>query len=109
MKVVIIPAYQPDGHLTELVENLRKSGFVVLVVDDGSKEKYQSVFKSISKKAMVIHSPCNEGKGAALKKGILVLKEFYPKIPLVIEFPFKDTGIFSAVEKSCMYVLTEIL
>lgn len=46
---------------------------------------------------------------SSCKHAFDVLKEFYPKIPLVIEFPFKDTGIFSAVEKSCMYVLTEIL
>ena len=79
MKVVIIPAYQPDYHLTELVESLTSNGFSVLVVDDGSKEKYQSVFEGISQKAKIIHSPCNEGKGSALKRGISALKEFYPE------------------------------
>ena len=38
-----------------------------------------------------------------------VLKEFYESVPLVVEFPFKDTKIYDAVEKSALYVLTEML
>ncbi len=37
------------------------------------------------------------------------IKEFYEKVPLVVEFPFKDTKIYDAVEKSALYVLTEML
>ncbi len=38
-----------------------------------------------------------------------VISEFYSNLPLVIEFPFEDEKIYSAVEKSALYVLTEIL
>lgn len=46
---------------------------------------------------------------SSCKQVFEILKEFYPNVPLVIEFPFKDTGIYNAVEKSCTYVLTEII
>lgn len=38
-----------------------------------------------------------------------IFKEFYPKIPLVIEFPLSDNIIYERVENSATYVLTEIL
>lgn len=77
-KVVIIPAYQPDFQLTELVEKLNKQEIPVLVVDDGSGEEYTALFESISHKATVIHNQSNMGKGAALKKGITALDTLFP-------------------------------
>ena len=44
MKAVIIPAYEPDGVLTDIAKRLSEEGFKVIVVDDGSGEKYQNVF-----------------------------------------------------------------
>ena len=46
---------------------------------------------------------------SSCKQVFEVLKEYYSSVPLVIEFPFKDTFVYNAVEKSCTYVLTEIL
>lgn len=36
------------------------------------------------------------------------IKEFFPAVPLVLEFPFAETNIFEKVEKSAMYVHTEM-
>lgn len=36
------------------------------------------------------------------------IKPFYPSVPLVIEFPFTEKNIFEKVEKSAMYVHTEM-
>ncbi len=50
------------------------------------------------------------GEGTSDCKDVFeVISEFYSKVPLVIEFPFKDKNIYDAVEKSSLYVLTEIL
>ena len=52
--------------------------------------------------------PIGEGLSDC-KEAYDVISECYSKVPLVLEFPFKDENIYSAVEKSALYVLTEIL
>ena len=78
MSVVGIPAYQPDEQLVRLVDELCQNDFSVLVINDGSDKECDGVFEAVSKKAAVIHSEQNEGKGAALKKGFKALLEHYP-------------------------------
>lgn len=36
------------------------------------------------------------------------IKEFYPAVPLVLEFPFMEKNLFEKIEKSAMYVITEM-
>ena len=38
-----------------------------------------------------------------------VIKEYYNDVPLVIEFPAKETKLYDKLEKSTMYVLTEMM
>lgn len=40
MRVVIIPVYQPDETLAVLVDQLWMHQYQIVVVDDGSGEKY---------------------------------------------------------------------
>ena len=43
--IVIIPAYEPDEKLIKLVSDLKsKCNFKLLIIDDGSGEKYESIF-----------------------------------------------------------------
>lgn len=76
--VVLIPAYEPDTKLIELVQNLKKNEVGILVVNDGSGKDYESIFDAVSEQAMVISLPQNSGKGAALKYGMQHIKEYYP-------------------------------
>ncbi len=82
--VVVIPAYQPDNALVSLVANLIDNGFGVLVVDDGSGEKYKPVFDSIKSTATVISHSQNCGKGVALKTAFANLREYFPNCKYVI-------------------------
>ncbi len=77
MKVVIIPAYQPEETLTELTAKLIEAGLGVLVVDDGSDAEHRHIFDTLSG-AVVLHAPKNEGKGAALKRGFAAVREHFP-------------------------------
>ena len=43
--IVLIPAYEPDQKLVDLVTSLRHCGQTVVVVDDGSGPGYQPVFQ----------------------------------------------------------------
>lgn len=76
--VVIIPAYNPDVRLEILVEKLAEYGFGILVVNDGSRAEYRSVFDRVSDKATVVNIEKNGGKGGALKRGMGELMTHFP-------------------------------
>lgn len=78
--VILIPAYNPDQALIKLVQDLRRVGFIhVIVVNDGSKDASRSVFDEVNKEGVIVleHGQ-NVGKGAALKTGIRFVIESYP-------------------------------
>lgn len=79
MKCIIIPAYEPDGELVRIVEELSRHKFKIVVVDDGSGEKYADIFKKLEDKADIVVLEKNAGKGAALKAGMSYIKENLPK------------------------------
>ncbi len=68
--VILIPAYNPDIQLINLVDELKHSGFHrIVVVNDGSGEEKMPVFKKLKEKVYLIINERNMGKGAALKRG----------------------------------------
>lgn len=69
---VLIPAYEPDQRLLDLVVELRSRAprLEILVVDDGSGVAYASIFDAVrAAGARVMTFAQNRGKGAALKAG----------------------------------------
>ena len=66
---ILIPAYKPDHLMIELLTNLKKEGFDIVVVNDGSGEEYDSIFKEAKQFAYIINQNPNRGKGAALRLG----------------------------------------
>lgn len=73
--IILIPSYEPDENLTNLIENLNKNKMTSIVVDDGSGEDYKEIFDSLDTK--VISYEKNKGKGHALKTGYKYIKENY--------------------------------
>ncbi len=78
MELVLIPAYEPDAQLVELVRRLTDSGFSVLTVDDGSGECYRDIFDAVRERATVVTLEHNCGKGAALKAGMRYIRDHLP-------------------------------
>ena len=68
-KYALIPAYEPDGRMLELIEDAVAEGFQVIVVDDGSSDECQQYFKQAEYLATVLHHSANRGKGTALRTG----------------------------------------
>jgi len=69
--IVLIPAYQPDENLIELILQLtHKCTCRIIVVDDGSGKKYRRIFQSAENLGctVITYYP-NMGKGSALKAG----------------------------------------
>ncbi len=68
--IMIIPAYRPPSDLPARVRNLLSLGFLsVIVVDDGSGEKYEKIFERVGEipEVILLTHVKNQGKGCALK------------------------------------------
>jgi len=79
--VVLIPAYEPDQRLVDVVGEIRRRApnWQVLVVDDGSDRAYAHLFTDVAALgAMVVTHSVNQGKGAALKTGFAWILEHAP-------------------------------
>ena len=82
-QVALIPAYEPTGKLVELAQSLHKIGFEVVVVNDGSEERFKPVFQGLSDYANVISHETNWGKGRALKTGLSYISGQFPDSVIV--------------------------
>ncbi len=70
--VILIPSLEPDDRLPAYIRRLKEGGFArIVVVDDGSSESYQAIFREIESvdDTTVLHHEVNKGKGIALKTG----------------------------------------
>ena len=76
-KIALIPAFEPDNNLLNVVNDLKEKKFDIIIVDDGSGEKYQKFFKKCEKNAHVISYKKNNGKGIALKCGLEYIRNNY--------------------------------
>ncbi len=73
---ILIPVYNEFKEIGRLVESLKKKGFPVAVIDDGSTDDSGVIAKQ--KGAVVIRHEKNQGKGRSLQDGFdYVLKENY--------------------------------
>lgn len=80
--VAVIPAYQPDEKLRGVVDSLlEKTGYAVLIVDDGSRASCQPLFEELSRlpRVTVLHHEVNRGKGAAMKTAFAYIQEHMPE------------------------------
>ncbi len=86
--VVLIPAYEPDGRLIELVVDLavaqEQPRPQVVVVDDGSGSDYEAIFDAVRLLGahVIVHSR-NRGKGIALKTGFAYIAITHPSFHVV--------------------------
>lgn len=74
--IVVIPAYEPDQKLIKLVSELiNENKCKILIVDDGSGDKFKYIFDKVSDLgAKVLSYEKNKEKGGALKTGFSMLK-----------------------------------
>ena len=66
---VLLPVYNPDNRFPALVRELKASGFVVVVCNDGSDPKCDPIFDEIKNEVYYVTYNTNKGKGFALKRG----------------------------------------
>ncbi len=84
--VILIPAYQPDHRLIDLVAAIVAAGrgLAIVLVDDGSGPAYAPVFaRAEAMGALVLRHAVNRGKGAALKTGFAHIAADHPSADVV--------------------------
>lgn len=82
--VVVLPAYEPENRLTLLASTLAKIGFNIVIVNDGSNEKYGGIFEKCGRSARILEYPKNRGKGHALKFAFKYIVENFANLDYVI-------------------------
>lgn len=70
---VIIPVYNHEQRVADVVRNALKLGFPLYVVDDGSTDGTHDKIKDMA--VVIIRHEINRGKGAALKSGFAAAAE----------------------------------
>ncbi len=84
---IIIPSYEPDEKLPDLLKKLRETGFLnIVLVDDGSGEEYAGIFREAETEygCIVLHHAVNQGKGRALKTAFNFCLREFAAVPGVI-------------------------
>ncbi len=86
--ILIIPAYNPDDKLLELVTELKKihPEQECIVINDGSVPACDAIFTALEKQDItVLHHKVNRGKGEALKTGMrYFLAHFSSEAPGIV-------------------------
>lgn len=81
--VIIIPSYNPDSKLVEIVDELIKNNYSnIVLVNDGSYKN--DIFNMLSNRVIVITHSTNLGKGSALKTGFTYCLDNFKNINGVI-------------------------
>ncbi|MFD0587327.1 GtrA family protein [Paenibacillus sp. GCM10027627] len=78
---VLIPSYQPDHRLVDLVGRLKAvTDALIVIVDDGSGDRYRTIFDEVKLAGCtVLTHVVNLGKGRALKTGFQYIRELGAK------------------------------
>lgn len=73
-RIALIPAYKPDERMIVSAMDLSDEGFEVIIVNDGSPEKFDLEFYAAAEYAEVLRHEENRGKGEALKTGLKYIR-----------------------------------
>ncbi len=77
---IVIPAYEPDQKLINLVLALRSEGFPLIIVDDGSGPAFDTIFNALAAPSVtLLRHDHNLGKGQALKTAFNHILKSHPQ------------------------------
>lgn len=74
--MVVIPVYEPEAGLRQLVRRMKEKGCGLLIVNDGSHRQYDRVFEELMDQAVVLRHEKNRGKGAAIRTALQYIRTY---------------------------------
>src|SRR3712207_973734 len=81
--IAIIPAYNEENNIVNIINSVKKFVNFIIVVDDGSVD--QTYQKTSSTGVKVIKNTQNRGKGFALKRRFQTCAKYNPDIVVTID------------------------
>lgn len=82
---VIIPAYNEESGIEQVIQGVKKYTNNIIVVDDGSKDQTYNQAKNSTDDIVVLRHKINLGKGAALKTGCEAANRLGAKIMVLLD------------------------
>lgn len=82
--IALIPAYKPSQLLIDMLEEIKDTPLIPVVIDDGSGSEFADIFEKAKEYAPVIAHEVNMGKGRALKTGYTYIKEHFPEDAVIV-------------------------
>ena len=77
--VILIPSFNPPAAFVDLGLELEKIFNDIVVVNDGSAQKYRPIFHTLAQSKIIVkHHETNRGKGNALKTGFSYIAKHFP-------------------------------
>lgn len=74
-RIALIPAYEPESQLIDLLQNAQEKGLKTIVIDDGSGHSFSDIFDRAAEFAVILTHSENRGKGCAIKTGLKYIRE----------------------------------
>ena len=75
LRVALVPSYEPETVLLDVVNELLTNSFNVVVVNDGSGHEFDGIFSQLPEEVHYLSYEENHGKGYALKYGFQYIKD----------------------------------
>jgi len=82
MQIALVPAFNEEGTIREVISRLKRVGLKSIVIDDNSTDKTGEFARKSG--AIVLRHERNRGKGEAIKTGINFLLRKYPRINYIV-------------------------
>lgn len=101
-RIALIPSYEPDHILPNLLCEMRDAGFEIVVIDDGSGSSYADIFRKCSDYAVVLTHSENKGKGSALKTGMHYIRSHFHGEYTVVTMDSDGQHKVSDAQKICL-------
>ena len=100
-RIALIPAYEPDERLLIVLQDLLEHGYEIVIVNDGSNAMWEDLFQTAEAFGRVLAHERNQGKGAALKTGLVYIRDNYGENCTVVTVDADGQHVISDIENVC--------
>jgi glycosyltransferase involved in cell wall biosynthesis len=76
--IIVIPAYEPNDKLLQLIKEVQSGGYRAIIVNDGSSKECEGIFEQAEQtECIVLTHESNQGKGVALKTAFTYINKHF--------------------------------